>query len=337
MRRFDGADFEINMYRSPSGGIDVARNGLQKFVERHLQRLEAGLKEILSCGDIRAVHKFRVSTRRLNEPLQLLAKADPSVKKPVKKSRRALKALRNLFGDVRDLDVLQMSLAEPKTAPDIDDQSLAQLRDVLAERRRSAFASAVDALERHSPAGTHGAVQALVKSCTGNDDADLRKALLSAGRAMWRKRAERLMNHVPNEGDSTNFHALRIDLKGLRYCTELLLQMENREEEAVLSVFVAMQNALGAWNDHLFAARCLAAVATEDEHYANDPQWSAAILTYAADRVRASHRNRREALDRWPVLRDIIESAQSGEAIGRSMSVDAEALATALTNVVTAD
>ena len=70
---------------------------------------------------------------------------------------------------------------------------------------------------------------------------------------------------------------------------------------------------------------------------ANDPAWSAQILTCAADRVHASRDTRREALDRWPVLRDIIESAQSGEAIGRAMSVDAEALATALSNVVAAE
>ncbi|MCB9853482.1 MAG: CHAD domain-containing protein [Phycisphaerales bacterium] len=312
----------------------MAANGLVKFVERHLERLEAGVDEILANGSERAVHRFRVSTRRLNEPLLLIGTVDPSAAKQVKRARKALKRLRNLFGEVRDLDVLRDGLTDERHSNGLPAEGKAKLIDMLTSQRRAGFVAALEGLSGTSPVQTASRIRNLTEDvCTKGGD-KRQSALLSVAREMWRKRADAALRFDSFDDDCAGFHALRIHLKGLRYCTELLYRMENKDDDAVLTAFVGMQNALGAWNDHLFAARHLARVATNDASFANDPDWSAAILECAAWRVRHSVEQRSLARDKWPALREMIHAARDGKTTTCSKSVDAAALAAALRSVV---
>lgn len=312
----------------------MAANGLVKFVERHLERLEGGVDEILANGNAKAVHRFRVSTRRLNEPLLLIGAVDPSAAKQVKKARKSLKRLRNLFGEVRDLDVLHAGLTDERHSNGLPAEGKSRLIDMLAAQRRAGFVEALEGLSGTSPVQTTGRIRNLTEDvCTKGGD-KRQAALLSAAREMWRKRADAALEFESFDKDCAGFHSLRIRLKGLRYCTELLYRMENRDDDAVLTAFVGMQNALGAWNDHLFAARHLAHLATNDANFANDPDWSASILECAAWRIRHSVEQRQIARDRWPALREMLRAARDGKSTSGSKSVDAAALAAALHGIV---
>lgn len=312
----------------------MADSGLVKFVERHLGRLESGVDEILTSGSARAVHRFRVSTRRLNEPLQLIRAVDAGASKSVKKGRKALKKLRGLFGEVRDLDVLQSGLDNKQVTNGMPAESIETLKEMLAAQRRSAFVGALEGLSDTSPVQTASRIRSLLESVCAKGGDKRRDSFLAAARNMWRTRANAALAFESFEGDCSGFHQLRIHLKGLRYCTELLYRMEDREDDAVLAAFVGMQDALGAWNDHLFAARYLGQLATRDANFANLPEWSATILECAASRIRRSVHERRNAIERWPALREMIAAARDGHSGACSMSVDATGMAEVLCRVV---
>lgn len=312
----------------------MADSGLVKFVERHLERLESGVDEILSNGSMRAVHRFRVSTRRLNEPLQLMLAVDSSVSKQVKKARKSLKKLRCLFGEVRDLDVLRAGLADEHIGCCMPGDCANKLSDMLGAMRRAAFVEALEGLSNTSPVQTASRIRNVLDDVCNKGGDKRQAALITAAKSMWRKRADAALEFETFEGDCAGFHELRIRLKGLRYCTELLYRMEDRDDDAVLAAFVRMQDALGAWNDHLFAARYLAQLATRDTNFANMPEWSAVVLECAGSRIRQSLSQRQDAIEQWPALREMICVARDGKSSICSKTVDATALADALCSVV---
>lgn len=328
--RFGRIEPALGPVKIDTGDCTLADIGLVKFTDRHLERLKAGVDEILSDGSVRSVHRFRVSTRRLNEPLQLINIVDSGAAKGVKKARKSLKRLRNLFGRVRDLDVLVAGLSDAQLTPSLPGDDHARLIDTLSAERRVAFVDALEGLSHTSPVQVAAKIRSVIEGVCNSGGSKRRSALIEAARGMWIDRADRVLKDASCESDSAGFHQLRVRLKGLRYCTELLFRMEDRDEDAVLAAFVNMQDALGSWNDHLFAARFLTQLATQDTVFANDPDWSAAILEYAGQRVRRSRDDREAARRRWPSLRQMIEAARNGTSASNPMSVDAAALAGAL-------
>lgn len=302
----------------------MATGRLHKFIRRHLDRLAACLDEIVAAGDARAVHRLRVSTRRLNEPLKILAAAATASRKKARKARRGLKALRKNFGEVRDLDVMMASLSDQEHQTDAtvrnsgppgrpmceiqpSQATAATLQEVLSKRRRIAMSKAIETLPSLSPDRTIARIESLLTTRFKPDDADFDASLRSEGRKMWQTRAAAFLKEDAAEED---FHAIRIELKALRYCTELLFRMESRDGEPVLTELRRMQDALGAWNDHLVAARYLAALATDGAHDMHDPASSSAWLREAAMRIEASAECLDAARAQRPVVHNIIAAGQ---------------------------
>src|SRR5262249_14447238 len=112
-----------------------------------LDRLRDQLDAALASGEVDAVHGTRVASRRLNEALLVMS---PWLNRAeLRMARRGLRKLRNAFRKVRDLDVLQMSLAQPP--PGLDPGSLAQLEGFLTRRREKALAKSVRKAGRIGP------------------------------------------------------------------------------------------------------------------------------------------------------------------------------------------
>src|SRR5437867_1740435 len=108
---------------SPSSLID--------YVEKHLKRFSTNLEKAIESGDVEAVHDLRVASRRLTEPLKMLA---PWMDKGrIKVTLRSLRKARRAFRKVRDLDVVQASVCNG--AP-LDSTDLAPLEGILTRRRQ---------------------------------------------------------------------------------------------------------------------------------------------------------------------------------------------------------
>jgi len=287
-----------------------AADHLLDLLTSHRARIADRLERIRNSGDVKAVHGFRVGTRRLNEPLELVAAwLGPRKVKPIQK--RA-KRLRQALRAVRDYDVLTLSFHNQRTAPDMDAQHLARLTDRLEKRRKKSVTRAIRKLDKLEPGALLDAVDALIDQIAsvvpGEGD-----RLTDQATDMWHGRIDALLKRDPLATDDVDLHDVRISLKTLRYCTELLTRLDGRDRAALLQAFVQMQDGLGAWNDNVFAIRELARIARQRRHVEHEPEFVHAVLRYAAKRALLKAEDRRRALDAWPALHETIESAASIE------------------------
>jgi hypothetical protein len=69
-----------------------------------------------------------------------------------------------------------------------------------------------------------------------------------------------------------------------------------------------MQDRLGAWNDHIFAARVCSRLATRKSLLAGQTAWCAHLLDYALARARAAQTQREELIRFWPTAQIAIEA-----------------------------
>jgi CHAD domain-containing protein len=209
---------------------------------------------------------------------------------------------------VRDIDVFLASLSAPDSPVKLDARHSAQVEGMLTAERERRYREGVAALEKRKPKRVVRRVQKLAKRY-GAGERGAGAAVVEAVRTMWRKRAEALLAAPVLEGEDVRLHPIRVNLKGLRYCTELLLRIGKGEDAALLARFRAMQERLGSWNDHVNAATRLSRLATEPKTIAVQTGWSKAVLEYSAARARAAERLVEEIRERWPTFRAAVEAA----------------------------
>jgi len=278
---------------------------LIEFANKQLSRLEKHFDGVQEQGDVDAVHDFRVASRRLQEPLQVVA--NWTSRRATGRAEKRLKRLRRALREVRDLDVLFESLREPGTAPELSDCDRDRLEHLLIDRRRRKLAKARARLLDRKPHKVQEQVTELI-GVFRTRTADEREAVIDAVNAQWRQRAEAVLAQHPADDASTDLHECRILLKKLRYTTELLRRMEERKKGALIDALTTMQDVLGAWNDDQFAVRALAGCATQEKTLGRSARFSGAVLKCAAERAAHAEGKRREALAAWPELRRAIEA-----------------------------
>jgi len=285
-------------------------HGLVRFSVKQLDRLETAITRVDATRDIEAVHALRVASRRLNEPLELIGESRG--RKRCKKLIGSLRKLRNAVRDVRDMDVLMMALTGADRGHLSDAEGVAKLQGTLAIMRENKLLDARKTIRRLDPENLREKASALLKECDRGESRKRAKRLLSSSRKQWVRKAEALLERPPAREHGAGVHKVRIRLKALRYSTELMSRLDGENREALLSQFEAMQDRLGAWNDHFSAARLLTQIASDEDTSASDPLWSSQILQYAARRVRAMGDELEGILLAWPRLRAVIETHLPG-------------------------
>lgn len=279
---------------------------LAEFVRSRLERLICSYQQWITDGDAEAIHDFRVNCRRLSEPLGVIStcgfsgKAD-SVRKSLTRFRRALRI-------VRDYDVLLGSLAQQSDCAQLAPEALAQLEGIFTSRRTRYFnkaASRVDALRpRRIQRGLEDLIQAFERRIAEGDEA----GLMDTVQETWRRRALAVLREAPTDAEPRSLHPLRISFKKLRYCTDLLYELKQRTQDAFMGRCREMQDRLGAWNDHIFAARVCSRLATRESLLAAQTAWCAQLLDYALVRARAAQAQRQELIRFWPTAQAAIEA-----------------------------
>lgn len=113
---------------------DFAEQTIVKFV-RQISHYEVA---VLQDTDPEALHKMRVSMRRLSSILQVL---EPVLILPKACSHRSIGELVTVLGLVRDLDVVMMSLQDAgyQQLPEHEQLALKEISAVLSHRRQKAF------------------------------------------------------------------------------------------------------------------------------------------------------------------------------------------------------
>lgn len=297
---------------------------LLEYTNDRLERLAEQTRIAIASGEVEAVHALRVASRRLNEPLLVMR---PWLRdRDVRNARRLLRRTRAAFRRVRDLDVLQMSLAKPL---DLDAGTLAQLEGLLTKQRERALARAVRRVERLSVANCVRAVRRLLRDyCDAFDDDQ--DALVDGLAARFNRLASGLLAHDPRSPQSGDLHDARIRVKRCRYTLELGHRIEATDDAGLIQQLTDAQDMLGQWNDHLVAAKWISRIATRRTVLTRETTWGRSLLEYAARRVEAAERQRLAVLERWPLLESALRTCawfgtSSNESTSTDTSIEASA------------
>ncbi|WP_374337251.1 CHAD domain-containing protein [Methyloversatilis sp.] len=273
----------------PQGSATAALRAIALDCIAHYQANEHGS---LHSDAPEFVHQMRVALRRLRSALRVFEPALPDgVAQDI---AQLLRALASDLGELRDRDVLQSELVVPALHAAPRDRDLNRLAGLLAAERARARERVLLALQDGRQARLMIALLAALQgddTTAGPDSLSLdRLARKRLGRAHERMtQATRLAE----SGDIDALHALRIDVKRLRYALEFfqpLLHAERTRKQ--LATLTAVQEELGYINDLSQAGPRLLAAAGND-----------AGLLSAVARIAAAHAPRyREIVASAPAL-----------------------------------
>ena len=260
-----------------------------------LQRNEAGA---IRGEDPEYVHQARVAIRRLRSAFKLFAPVLSADFVAVYSPR--WRELANRLGGARDWDVFLEETLRPLEDAFPGDADLLMLRErgeaeqrlaqkaaalALGEREYSRLILAFSAALLREPPATIGALGAQKRSVSAD--------LTAFSRRRLRQRAKGISALAINSGKLTveQRHALRIDFKKLRYALEFFSPlMPCKRLASYQSALVAIQDVLGALNDHATASCLIRAIHPQGEPQPLTRGWIAGRVEFLLSDLRAELR-----------------------------------------------
>lgn len=249
-----------------------ARITCQLYLERHFERMQRAELDSRLDLSARAVHRLRVSCRRLRscilafEPY-LTEELTGPIHKMIARTGRAA-------GNVRDLDVLRSALADGirRLPAELHEGAAIALDHLLAERRKR-HAKMIEKLRHKRRLKTLEDFQTLL-------DAPLSNRLTT--RAQTKTIAQQTISAAAQDlstiAASGELHPTRLALKRLRYTCEVFQEAYGDKLTQFAQELGQLQNALGEANDAQNAERILLAWSSA---YANRLPAAALVATGA--------------------------------------------------------
>lgn len=237
----------------------TAPRGFEEIVAAHFEALLQYQRAVLESEDLEAVHKFRVTTRRLQAALDLLQfKTDPlrirAMKTRLRRCRRSLSLVRNY-----DVFVLLIE-SEVASARQIHSESIGTLRTAFGERRAWWYARARRRLERADFISMSARLGVAPGSEPGGDITEHGVLETDETRLGVRDRAAARLEQRLSElqlmaaqshatTDPRKMHELRIAAKRMRYLLETVSEMGYGDAGQALDWLRTLQERLGDWHD----------------------------------------------------------------------------------------
>ena len=231
---------------SPLGAKQNSAEAFQFLASQGMQMWQANLLGTLTSPDQEFVHQFRVSLRRLNSLIKVFKPALPGHYQTQWTKR--VKALSQITGDVRDLDVMRSGIVEPMLQSD-DPQISWHAKAALAaldEAKREAVAQLAELQYG-------GTVLLFARDLQdlGTDDFPkslprfAEKQLAGLHRNAVKRLTKTLKAPTPERA-----HRFRIALKHLRYSCEFFAPLFDNDEMVEYAKAIAgLQDAFGFIND----------------------------------------------------------------------------------------
>ena len=231
---------------SPLGAKQNSAEAFRFLASQGMQMWQANLLGTLTSQDQEFVHQFRVSLRRLNSLIKVFKPALP-VRYQAQWTKRA-KALSQITGDVRDLDVMRSGIVEPMLQSD-DPQILLHTNAVLAALDE-AMKEAVAQLAQLQYGGP---VLLFARDLQDLDTDDFPKSLPRFAEkqlAGLHRNAVKRLSKTLKAPTPERAHRFRISLKHLRYSCEFFAPLFDNDEMVEYSKVIAgLQDAFGFIND----------------------------------------------------------------------------------------
>ncbi len=231
-----------------AGAIGLATE--QLLAHDPLIRLDAAAEDI---------HKARVATRRLRSDLKTLEPWCDAFR--VEGLRQELRWLGELLGNVRDADVLPLTIAtRAEQLADVDRDAVAIILARLAEDRRRALAVLRDVMGSARYLGLIADLERLAQQPPLRPEVDPELAASKVGRrglahavGRVRKRIERL----PADAGLEPLHEIRKAAKRARYAAELTSVLSRGRTDDAADRLADLQDQLGAMQDAVTAHQWL--------------------------------------------------------------------------------
>ncbi|WP_372423920.1 CYTH and CHAD domain-containing protein [Salinarimonas chemoclinalis] len=261
----------------------TAGAAFQRIARACLAQLVANERALRDLGAPGAIHQSRVALRRLRAAISLFKTVVDDERRRAVSAE--LKWMANALGDARDLDVQIATVVEPMRAAHPDDADLAHLAAAFAARRDAASAQAREASTsaRYRLMLIDAAAWIEAGSWLAGENRVRDESVSAFAARLLKKRRKRIVREGADLAalDPESRHALRIEVKKLRYAVEFFetafgggdegkkaSRKRARRHAEMLSRLEALQEDLGALNDLAVAHRMEALFDTSDESLA---------------------------------------------------------------------
>lgn len=254
----------------------IARHQIDKFISL--------VPPILRNGDLEAINKIRVTTRRLEQILGLLY-CEPRPKR-IREFHRQMKVCRRALGELRNCDAL-LTMADQslslKTASNI--QAWKALKEYLAGRRLENSQKAMEKLRRINFIDSYWKLKRDLDSefpllpLSKNNGAireeanrgnDLNRRILHSLNDRWRA-FERAVEKSRYDQREEVIHQMRIAAKRLRYLTEAMKKLQVPRSSETLAWLSNLQEVVGLWRDRELLQHALTDMLAHERFRDNHP------------------------------------------------------------------
>jgi CHAD domain-containing protein len=231
-----------------AAGKGSALPHLRAMVRRQYEEILAHDPGTRLGGDPEALHKFRVSVRRLRAVLRV---ARPILDREWTDTLRAeLRWLGRALGAVRDYDVLLIELrAQAQSLPPSDVAALARLVEELERSREAPRAEMLEALSSPRYLELLGRVELAGEAPRWNGR---RRSVSKLAAGEFRK-FDRAANELDGQSSDEELHRVRVRCKWARYASELGEVEAGKPARCFIARAKAVQDILGEHQDAIVA------------------------------------------------------------------------------------
>lgn len=229
-----------------------------QILDKQFHKLTKEQENVREAQNVEAIHDMRVACRRLNSAFRLFRLDLPA--KRVKRLRGQLEVLRDLLGEIRNLDVLGEGLDHYRTKAHSNDKThLDELAAAWKSERAKKHAELLAFIDSAQMAEWVSRMDAFLED-TANDETPRVAEVLPA--VIWRQYGTvRAYETIFKDATLEQLHALRIDIKRLRYTLEFFLDVlargvpgnaetaRERTTKTLIQPLIELQDQLGAIQD----------------------------------------------------------------------------------------
>lgn len=272
-----------SLHRSiaPRDGIQESLM-VRKLGLKRLRRLTSLAPKAMHTGKPKAVHDFRVASRRLQQILDYLY---PSPRSPaLRRLRNRIRRSRRALGKVRDYDVFIASIESRLKSKRLSQRPvLTAIRGRLGKRRAKLMQKAHDAFDKDDVLDLCTQLRNILSATGRRTGAEEFSPLLPeshyqdidvALNRLWRDFATQVAKSL-REPRPANIHRVRIKAKRLRYLLEVVGELGNHSVDTPLMWLRRLQQSLGEWHDLEVQAKILLKMSSRQpissEPTKNDP------------------------------------------------------------------
>lgn len=247
-----------------SPGMTAAQYGVA-VLRRHFATLLANEPGARLGEDPEFVHDMRVASRRIRAAMSAF---DPYLPLLVRRLRTEMGWLTGVLGEVRDLDVqLEQIEGWRESLPGLPPAAIDQLEAALNARRERARKRMLTALDsRRHDRLVERFTAALRREPPRTVPASRVPVLTVAPQLMEKRyrRVRRLADRITSTSPASDYHALRIESKKLRYACEFAAPLYDKPAAEFALRVTALQDLLGEHQDADVAVEQLLALAREN-------------------------------------------------------------------------